>query len=149
MKLKYLKKNILLIGCQDSIWIINLKNLEILYNAELLRGIKNLAVLKDGSFIVLYEQKTIINPNAQIEPINTSYENYYFNSNDLLKRWEGITNSIYFSIFDDFDFVFLVCSVISKIEIQQMKFQIKENEKENINEIFIKNKFCQILNNLC
>ena len=134
LKLKYLKKYILLIGCQDSIWIINLKNLEILYNTELLRGIKDLIVLKDESFIVLYEQKTIIYPNDQIEPINTSYENYYFNGKDLLKRWEGITNSIYFSIFDDFDFAFLVYSIISKIEIQQMKFQLKENEMENIND---------------
>ncbi len=135
LKLDYLQKYILIIGCQDSIWIINLKNLKILSTIEL-QPLNDLIVLKDGSFIVLYEPKNYQGRNKS-EPEDSIYESYYFNGEQILKRWEGITKAKYFSIFDDFDFIFIINFYMnSTMEVQEMKFELYK-EFLNDDDIYI------------
>ena len=135
LKLDYLQKYILIIGCQDSIWIINLKNLQILSTIEL-QPLNDLIVLKDGSFIVLYEPKNYQGRN-KLEPEDSIYESYYFNGEQILKRWEGITKAKYFSIFDDFDFIFIINFYMnSTMEVQEMKFELYK-EFLNDDDIYI------------
>ena len=128
LKLDYLQKYILIIGCQDSIWIINLKTFKILYTVEL-QPLKDLIVLKDGSFIVLYEPKIITQERIKDQPDDSVYESYYFNGEQILKRWEGITKAQSFSIFDDLEILFVIYFYMeSKMEVQEMKFELYKEE---------------------
>ena len=128
LKFDYLQKYILIIGCQDSIWIINLKTFKILYTVEL-QPLKDLIVLKDGSFIVLYEPKIITQERIKDQPDDSVYESYYFNGEQILKRWEGITKAQSFSIFDDLEILFVIYFYMeSKMEVQEMKFELYKDE---------------------
>ena len=133
LKFDYLQKYILIIGCQDSIWIINLKTFKILYNVEL-QPLRDLIVLKDGSFVVLYEPIIITHERIKNQPDDSVYESYYFNGEYISKKWEGITKAQMFSIFDDLEILFVIYFYMeSKMEVQKMKIELsKEEYNDNI-----------------
>ena len=121
LKLGYLQKYILLIACQDSIRILDLKQYQIIYTIELKDTITELFIQKDGSFTIVYDSE-IISINQKQEHL---YVNYYFDGQKLIKRWEGKSDSVTMMLLDNLDFVFVFNdsgSNNTEIKINHMKY---------------------------
>jgi hypothetical protein len=121
-ELNYIQNYFLLIGFNNSIWILNLKKLQILHHLEL-DTIKEIRILKDSSFLILYH----------VFHSNNKYENYYFDGKNLIKKWEDETSAQLIEVLDNFDFVFVYNNdIIPYVKISHMKYS-SELEKNYYN----------------
>ena len=121
-ELNYIQNYFLLIGFNNSIWILNLKKLQILHHLEL-DTIKEIRILKDSSFLILYH----------VFHSNNKYENYYFDGKNLIKKWEDETSAQLIEVLDNFDFVFVYNNdTIPYVKISHMKYS-SELEKNYYN----------------
>ncbi len=121
LKLGYLQKYILIIACQDSIWILDLKQYQIIYTLELKDIITQLFIQKDGSFTVVYDDVRV----SIKQKLQHLYVNYFFDGEKLIKRWEGKSDSNTMMLLDNLDFVFVFndnCSDNVEIKINHMKY---------------------------
>ncbi len=121
LKLGYLQKYILIIACQDSIWILDLKQYQIIYTLELKDIITQLFIQKDGSFTVVYDDVRV----SIKQKLQHLYVNYFFDGEKLIKRWEGKSDSNTMMLLDNLDFVFVFNDNGSdnvEIKINHMKY---------------------------
>ena len=114
-ELNYIQKYFLLIGYYNSIWILNLNTLQILHHLEL-EEIREIRILKDSSFLIFYNTCHISNNKYK-------YENFYFDGDNLMKKWEDKTSAHLIEVLDNFDFVFVDKNNLNPhVKISHMKY---------------------------